>query len=225
MSQKKSSPPITPHISLNAKDNGAEFKGKPGLLRSFILETAGYSFICAIIPVIVIFLRYICQSSFQVDALSNTPVFAVPLELRNITVLGLSAVNPAINFFGDGLGELSSGMKAWLIIAAITGMCGFLGNIVASCFIFRPTKFGKIITSLCGCGCWAFLGYCYCANFSSLFEEGENTETAIQRRVLAYSVSVIVQPLIFVIAYCFSEKKGPRRPFRCYLIFLTYNLG
>ena len=109
--------PITPQISLNAKNMRAEFEGKPGLLRSFILETAGYSFICAIIPVIVIFLRYICQSSFQVDALSNTPVFAEPLELRNITVQGLSAVNPAINFFGDGLGELSSGMKAWLIIA------------------------------------------------------------------------------------------------------------
>ena len=81
------------------------------------------------------------------------------------------------------------------------------------------------MTFLFGCGCWVLLGYIYYANFSSLFEEGENTETAIQRRVLAYSVSVIVQPLIFVIAYCFSEKKGPRRPFRCYLIFLTYNLG
>ena len=142
-SEEVVAPIITPQISLHAKDIRAEFKGIPGLLRSFILETAGYSFICAIIPVIVIFLRYICQSSFQVDALSNTPVFAEPLELRNITVQGLSAVNPAINFFGDGLGELSSGMKAWLIIAAITGMCGFLGNIVASCFIFRHNKVRK----------------------------------------------------------------------------------
>ena len=223
--EKEEVAPITPQISLHAKNMRAEFEGKPGLLRSFILETAGYSFICAIIPVIVIFLRYICQSSFQVDALSNTPVFAEPLELRNITVQGLSAVNPASNFFGDGLGELSSAMKAWLIIAAITGNWGFLGYIVVSCYIFRPTKFGKIMTSLCGCGCWAFLGYIYYANFISLFEEGVNTEAAIQRRVLAYSLSVIVHSLVYVMAYCFSEKKGPRRPFRCYLIFLTWTLG
>jgi len=43
--------PITPQISLQlAKEMQAE--RKTGLLRSFILETAWYSFICAIIPLL-----------------------------------------------------------------------------------------------------------------------------------------------------------------------------
>ena len=43
--EKEEVAPITPQISLHAKNMRAEFEGKPGLLRSFILETAGYSFI------------------------------------------------------------------------------------------------------------------------------------------------------------------------------------